>query len=104
MNDHLLQVTCPQEPSLSTGGDAHLRALVCGVPVDHATVHRWSLKMIPVFASVFRKHKRLVGSSWRMDETYILVSGQWKYLYRAVNVQGQAIDFLMSAKLQHGIF
>ncbi len=33
-----------------------------GVPVDHATVHRWSLKMIPVLAAVFRKHKRLVGS------------------------------------------
>ena len=39
-----------------------------------------------------------VGSSWRMDETYILVSGQLKYLYRAVDSQGQTIDFLMSAK------
>ena len=40
-----------------------------GVPVDHATVHRWSIKMIPVLAADFRTRKRSVGSSWRMDET-----------------------------------
>src|ERR1700744_2218979 len=46
-----------------------------GVVVDHATVHRWSLKIVPVFAKVFRRHKRSVGRSWRMDETYIKVRG-----------------------------
>ena len=69
-----------------------------GVPVDHATIHRWSLKMIPVLAAVLRKHKRIVGSSWRMDETYILVSGQWEYLSRAVDSDGKTIDSLLSAK------
>ena len=69
-----------------------------GVPVDHATIHRWSIKMLPVLAAVFRTRKRPVGSSWRMDETYIMVSGQWKYLYRAVDADGQTIDFLLSAK------
>ena len=69
-----------------------------GVHVDHATVHRWSIKILPVLAAVFRTRKRQVGGSWRMDETYILVSGQWKYLYRAVDAQGQTIDFLLSAK------
>jgi putative transposase len=69
-----------------------------GVPVDHATVHRWSIKMLPVLAAVFRTRKRPVGGSWRMDETYILVSGQWKYLYRAVDADGLTIDFLLSAK------
>lgn len=69
-----------------------------GIPVDHATIHRWSIKMLPVLSAVFRTRKRPVGGSWRMDETYILVSGQWKYLYRAVDVQGQTIDFFLSAK------
>ena len=69
-----------------------------GVPVDHATIHRWSIKLIPVLAAVFKTRKLSVGSSWRMDETYIQVGGQWKYLYRAVDAQGQTIDFLMSAK------
>ena len=46
-----------------------------GVFVDHSTVHRWAIKMLPVLAAVFRRCKRPVGPSWRMDETYIKVSG-----------------------------
>ena len=41
-----------------------------GVFVDHATLHRWSIKMLPVLAAMFRRRKRPVGRSWRMDETY----------------------------------
>ena len=40
-----------------------------GVFVDHATVHRWAIKMLPVLAAVLRRRKRPVGASWRMDET-----------------------------------
>ena len=40
-----------------------------GVFVDHATVHRWAIKILPVLAAVFRRHKRQTGSSWRMDES-----------------------------------
>ena len=46
-----------------------------GVFVGHSTVHRWAIKMLPVLAVVFRKRKRPVGGSWRMDETYIKVAG-----------------------------
>ncbi len=68
-----------------------------GVFVDHATVHRWALKMLPVFAKVFRGRKHPVGPSWRVDETYVRVGGQWKYLYRAVDRLGQTVDFLLTA-------
>ncbi len=68
-----------------------------GVTVDHATVHRWSLKIVPVLAKVFRRCKRSVGSSWRMDETYIKVGGRWRYLYRAVDRDGDTVDFLLTA-------
>jgi len=68
-----------------------------GVVVDHATVHRWAIKMLPVLGAVFRRRKRPVGLSWRMDETYIKVRGQWKYLYRAVHRDGDTIDFLLAA-------
>jgi putative transposase len=68
-----------------------------GVVVDHATIHRWSVKMMPVLAAVLRRRQRSVGTSWRMDETYIKVSGEWKYLYRAVDRAGHTIDFLLRA-------
>ena len=69
-----------------------------GVFVDHSTVHRWAIKVLPVLAAVFRKRKRPVGSSWRMDETYIKVAGKWKYLYRAVDRAGDTVNFLLTAK------
>jgi len=68
-----------------------------GVLVDHATFHRWALKMLPVRATVLRRRKLPVGSSWRVDETYVLVGGRWKYLYRAVDKLGQTVDFLLTA-------
>ena len=47
-----------------------------GVVVDHATVHRWAIKILPVLTAVLRPQKRPTGPSWRMDETYIKVAGQ----------------------------
>jgi len=69
-----------------------------GVFVDHSPVHRWSLKILPLLSLMFRRRKRPVGTSWRMDETYIKVGGQWKYLYRAVDKAGDTVDFLLTAK------
>jgi putative transposase len=67
-----------------------------GVSVDHATIHRWVLKYSLLLEDAFHRRKRPVGRSWRMDETYIRVKGEWRYLYRAVDKQGQTIDFLLT--------
>jgi putative transposase len=69
-----------------------------GVFVDHATIHRWALKIMPALVRVFHDRKRPVGSSWRMDETYIKVHGKWKYLYRAVDRDGDTVDFLLTSR------
>ncbi|EDH4985560.1 IS6 family transposase, partial [Salmonella enterica] len=69
-----------------------------GIHVDHSTLHRWVIRLVPLLDKVFRRHKRAVGRRWRMDETYIKIKGQWKYLYRAVDTAGQTIDFLLTAK------
>ena len=68
-----------------------------GISVDHSTVHRWAIKLLPVLEKAFRRSKRRVGISWRMDETYIKVKGEWKYLYRAVDNAGDTVDFLLRA-------
>ena len=67
-----------------------------GVSVDHATINRWVLKYSPQLEAAFHHHKRPVGKSWRMDETYIRIKGEWRYLYRAVDKHGQTIDFLLA--------
>ncbi|ELW5673287.1 IS6 family transposase, partial [Salmonella enterica] len=69
-----------------------------GIHVDHSTLHRRVIRQVPLLDKVFRRHKRAVGRRWRMDETYIKIKGQWKYLYRAVDTAGQTIDFLLTAK------
>ena len=67
-----------------------------GVTVVNTTVLRWVQCFVPAFEKKWKKYARPVGSSWRVDETYIKVKGQWRYLYRAVDKQGQTVGFLLS--------
>jgi putative transposase len=67
-----------------------------GVHVDHSTINRWVVKYSPLLEEAFHRRKRPVWVSWRMDETYIKVKGEWRYLYRAVDKYGQTIDFLLT--------
>ena len=69
-----------------------------GVEVDHATIHRWAMKILPALAKMFRHRKRPVGPSWRVDETYVKVHSEWKYLHRAVDKLGWTADFLPTAR------
>jgi len=66
--------------------------------VDHFSINRWAIRFLPLLEKVFRQHKRSVGVSWRLDETFIKVEGDWKYLYRAVDKQGKTVDFLLTAQ------
>ena len=67
-----------------------------GVNVDHSTVNRWVIKYSPQLEEAFHRQKRPVWISWRLDETYIRVKGEWRYLSRAVDKYGQTIDFLLT--------
>ena len=69
-----------------------------GVSVVHTTIGRWLRKLLPLFEKQFRQYKKPVLDSWRMDETYVKISGCWYYLYRAVDKAGATIDFLLTAK------
>lgn len=64
-----------------------------GIEVDHSSIHRWIIKLVPLLEKEFRHRKRPVGRSWHVDETYVKVKGhQWKYLYRAVHKAGNMVD------------
>lgn len=69
-----------------------------GVAVDHSTLNRWVLKFAPELDKRLRPHLSLTNDSWRVDETYIEIKGEWKYLYRAVDSAGNTLDFMLSAK------
>lgn len=69
-----------------------------GLSIDHSTLQRWVEKFASLLDGKFRSRKRVVSSSWRMDETYIKVKGKWVYLYRAVDKYGATIDFLLRVK------
>jgi transposase-like protein len=68
-----------------------------GIEVDRSTINRWVLKYSPELDLRIRPHLNQTNDSWRVDETYVKVKGQWKYLYRAVDSEGNTLDFLLRA-------
>jgi transposase, IS6 family len=69
-----------------------------GIRVDHTTLFRWVQVYALELDKRMRPHLRVTNGSWRVDETYIRVKGEWVYLHRAVDATGQTIDFLLSPK------
>jgi len=73
-----------------------------GVKVDHSTIQRWVFKFSKEIEQNMNTRKRRVMDSWRLDETYIKVAGKDRYLYRAVDKQGNTVDFLLTKRRMKG--
>ncbi len=69
-----------------------------GISVDHATIHRWTVHYAPLLLGRFNHRKRAVTGRWHIDETYIKVRGQWRYLYRAIDSNGDTVEFWFSER------
>ena len=69
-----------------------------GLDVDHSTVFRWVQRYAPEINKRVRQHLKMSGTSYRVDGTYIKVGKTCKYLYRAVDKEGQTIELMLSAK------
>ena len=69
-----------------------------GLEVDHSTLNRWVLAYAPLIEKRLRAFRKPHCGSVRIDETYIKVRGQWRYLYRAIDKHGKPVDFLLTAK------
>ena len=73
-----------------------------GIEVDHVTLYRWVQRFTPVVVDAARPCRHAVGDRWFVDETYVKVAGQWRYVYRAAEQYGQVIDVLVSTKRDTG--
>ncbi|MGF6970760.1 transposase-like protein [Paraburkholderia sp. WC7.3g] len=69
-----------------------------GLHVAHTTIMRWVQRYVPEFEKRWARYARKAGRSWRVDETYVKVRGRWVYLYRAVDRDGNTVDFRLSPK------
>lgn len=69
-----------------------------GLSVHYSTIFSWVQRYAPEINKRIRPHLKLSGTSYRVDETSIKVGKEWKYLYRAVDKDGQTIEFMLSAK------
>src|SRR5450631_3663432 len=69
-----------------------------GIEVDHVTLFRWVQRFTPLLVGAARPCRHSVGSHWFVDETYVKVSGTWRYIFRAVDQYGQVIDVFLSKK------
>ena len=69
-----------------------------GLTVDHSTIFRWVQRYAPEINKRIRPHLKMSGASFRIDETYVKVGRDWRYLYRALDKEGNTIEFMLSAK------
>ena len=69
-----------------------------GLNLAHTTIMRWVHEYAPQIDQKKRPHMKITSASWRVDETYIKVNGKWTYLTRAVDKEGNTLDFLLRAK------
>src|SRR2546421_4873448 len=67
-----------------------------GLQVDHTTIYRWVQRYAPELDKRCRPHLKACNDSWKVDETYIKVRKNWMYLYRAVDSEGNTLEFLLS--------
>jgi transposase-like protein len=68
-----------------------------GVHVNRSTIYDWVQHFAPLYQEAARPHRRTVGTTWQVDETYVKVAGAWQYVYRAIDEHDQVIDVYVSA-------
>lgn len=69
-----------------------------GLSIDHTTLYRWVQHYAPLLKNKLEWYQKRYSTRWHIDETYIRVKGEWKYLYRTIDEQGNTLDFYLSKR------
>jgi putative transposase len=69
-----------------------------GISVSYETIRRWCIRFGPVYANRLRKRSGPGGDHWFVDEVFARINGQLRYLYRAVDQDGQVLDILVQTR------
>ena len=67
-----------------------------GFILDHSTIYRWVQEYAPEINNRIKPYLKMTGDSWKLDETYIKIKGMWNYLYRAIDKEGNTLDWMLS--------
>ncbi len=69
-----------------------------GVRTNPSSIYAWVQEFAPLYEAAARSFRRTVGERWSVDETDVNVAGDWAYVYRALDEQGQIVDVYVSAE------
>ncbi|MDH6711091.1 putative transposase [Kitasatospora sp. MAA19] len=69
-----------------------------GVVVSHETIRRWCLKFGQAYADGLRRRRPRSGDKWHLDEVFVEINGERRYLWRAVDQHGDVLDILVRSK------
>jgi transposase-like protein len=71
--------------------------LIRGIVFTHEAVRDWEAKLAPLLAESLRQRRTgKAGRRWHLDETYLKIAGEWCYLYRAIDHDGNLVDVYLS--------
>ncbi|MGW2769343.1 IS6 family transposase [Streptomyces sp. NPDC001275] len=66
-----------------------------GIEVSHETIHRWTRRFGPAYANALRQRRPKPGGKWHLDEVFVKIQGRQRYLWRAVDQDGNVLDILL---------
>jgi putative transposase len=72
--------------------------LARGIVLSHETVRQWCAKFGQTYANALRRRRARPGDKWHVDEVFITISGQRRYLWRAVDQHGNVLDILVTSR------
>ena len=69
-----------------------------GITVTYETIRQWCLTFGPTYARTLRRHRGRLGDTWYLDEVFATIQGQRRYLWRAVDQDGDLLDILVQSR------